>query len=190
MTIERIERHILEKARAEADRMLREARDAAQARIGEARERHARQLQGQVAALKEDLARHHQQELAKLRTEERAELLRIKTDIIDRVFDAAGTRLAQDDRYLHWLRRKLEAARGVSGSLLCRAEDTELVARLLKETGRQDLSVSHETVRIRGGWFLRTDKYDLDLTLDAELASLREVVLPELARRIESGEST
>ncbi len=189
MTLERIRSHILEQAKSQAGQMVNETELNAAARLKQVHKDESEKLEADVAALERGLERVRQQELAKRRTECRAELLRIKTDIIDRVFTDVVGKILAGEVYRNWLRGKLNKVGRINAQIICRGEDRALIAQLLGELGHEQMSFVEDEQPPMGGFVLRTKNYDMDVTLQAELVGLREELTPELVDRISGGDS-
>lgn len=189
MTLERIRNHILEQAKSQAEQMVKEAELKATVRLKQVQKDESEKLKADVAVLERGLERARQQEMAKRRTGYRAELLRIKTDIIDRVFTDVVGKTLTGEVYRNWLRGKLSEVGRISAQVICRREDRDLITQLLSELGREQMSFAEDEQPPKGGFVLRTENYDMDVTLQAELVGLREELTPELVDRISGGDS-
>lgn len=184
MSLERIQRHIVEQAKDRAREQVAGALRAAEGQLAEARRREEELLAEQLKGLDAELERRRQQETAKVRAEHRAELLRIKTGIIEKVFAEAREKILKSELYRKWLREKLAALEVKSGRIVCRGEDREMIRQLLGELKLSGLTFAEDGNPTEAGFVMRTEKYDLDVTLGAELADLREKLTGELVDRL------
>ncbi|GEM_PF-4067879 len=184
MTLERIKQHILEQAQGEARGLVETARQESESRLSEARAQEKDRLEEQVKDLEAELERERQQTTANVRTRARAEMLRMKTEILETVFSEAKAKILAGAAYRTWLKNKLDEVTVQAGEILCRPEDRAVIGELLKETGREGLKVAESGEGPAGGFVVRTEKYDLDVTLDAELAGLREDLVGELVEAL------
>ena len=187
MTLERITRHILDQARQQATEQVEAARKETDDRLAKARQEEEARLAEEIAEFEAGLERKRRQETAKRRTEHRAQLLRLKTDIVEAVFAEAFAKILKSDAYRTWLRDQLSRAGQTSAQIVCRIEDRDLLAKLVDELGLKDLTFAQDGRPPRGGFLLRTEQYDLDVTLEAALADLREQLIPELVGRLSEG---
>ncbi len=187
MTLKRIEDHVLEKSRAEAQKVLDEGRREADAALRSAREETDRKVKGELDRLKVDLDAALDREISGRRASRGQELLVDKSRVLDDVFKRAAERLLKDPGYWELLRRRLKELAGQPGSVLCRAEHREAVGRLIDglkaETGGKVPPLADESANILGGFVLRGDRVDVDFSLESELAALHERILPELAAK-------
>ena len=184
MTLERIRSHILEQAKSKADEMVRQTELKAADRLKQAEHDETARLESDLADLERDLTRTRQQELAKQRTSDRADVLRLKTDILNEVFARASEKVLAGQVYRDWLLSKLREVGSTSAQIICRPEDRDMLSQLLGEVGVNGLSFAEDARPPRGGFLLRTEKYDVDVTLKAELTDLREELTPELVERL------
>jgi vacuolar-type H+-ATPase subunit E/Vma4 len=188
MSLERITEHILEQARQNAQTAVEAAGKEAEEKLAEARRREEELLAEQVKGLETELERERQQETARRRTDQRAELLRVKTKIVEGIFTEAREKVLGSGAYREWLKERLKTSGVASGKVVCRAEDRGVMEQLLKELGLTGITVVKEGSAPAGGFILRTEKYDLDVTLEAELAELREELTGELVERLSAQE--
>jgi len=111
-------------------------------------------------------------------------MLKLKTAILDDVFEQATRKLLFDDGYWQLTRRYLRSMAGQKGEILCRSEHRETLGRAIDELNAEVTEkippLSEETVDILGGFILRGDKFDVDYSLDSQLETFRTKVLPEL----------
>jgi vacuolar-type H+-ATPase subunit E/Vma4 len=186
--MERIREHILTQAREEAEAIVREAREEADRRLKAARERIQRDLDARLAHAQAQLEREHQQALDRQAFEHRLEVLRRKRAILDQVFEAAKSRFAETPGYRDWLARRLGGVESLAGEVLCRDRDHEVCRRALERLGHEDRgglrlaeTGAADAARVEaGGVVVRTENFDLDLTLTAAFDDLRGRVMPEL----------
>ena len=190
MTLERIRSHILEQAQAKAEETIRQTELKTADRLKQAEHDENAQLESDLAGLERDLARSRQQELARQRTNDRADLLRLKTDILNQVFTQAAEKVLAGQVYRDWLRGKLQQIDKTSAQIICRPEDRDTISQLLGEVGLNGFSFAEDVSPPRGGFLLRTKNYDVDVTLDAELTDLREKLIPELAEQLPKEDTT
>ena len=185
--LKRIEDRVLSKSRAEADKVLAEGRAEAESLLAAAREEADRKLVAELERLKAELAASLDREVSGLRSSRAQELLGDKTRLLDDVFRRAADRLLGSPAYWDLVRRRLKELAGKSGVVLCRAEHRDTVAKYLaelaRETGGKMPALAAESANISGGFVLRGERVDIDFSLESELATLRERVLPELAAK-------
>ncbi len=170
-------RQIIEKAQAEARAEL-ERRSAA------LRDDHQRKL----AAAKADADAAVERETNSRRAEHTMKVLQAKTEVLEAVFAGVrGRALAgQGFDYARWLASQVRqaCAQGVNGSLACSERDRVAVERLVRECGASHVAVSPQPGQMSGGIYLTGEGTDLDFTLDAALADLREELGISLAERL------
>jgi len=186
MSIENIEKTILGSARAEAEKLVAEATAEAEAALAAAKaESEERKESAQAetqAALEQE--RHQQETAAKAANKLR--LLTHKAEILDEIFQAAVTRFIGDRSggYSEWLVAQLRSVASERGEIVAAKPDRNAIAALLADRAAADgLALADDSLPAQGGFLLRGEKVDLDLTLDTRLDAIRETLLPELAGR-------
>jgi len=193
--MDRIRRHILNRARDEALCLVRAAKEEADRRVAAARERIARDLDGRLNQMKAELEGHHQQALDRLAFEHRLEALRRKREIIDEVFDCALARFMETPRYREWLESRLADVADLTGEVLCAERDRALCQAALKrfaDEGKTGLTLAKGPdgvggKSVAGGIVVRAERFDLDLSLESALGDLRAQVMPEFSALAFSG---
>lgn len=185
--LERIENHVKDKARAEAEKISAEAKQQADALLASARDEADRKLEADLARLKAELGRELDREVSAVRAARAQEILVDKSRVLDDVFKRAADRLVASAAYWDVVRKRLAELAGREGEILCRAEHRDAMAKTLdalaKETGKPMPALAKDSAAFVGGFLLRGDKMDVDVTLESELAALRERILPELAAK-------
>ena len=187
MTLEKIQDHVLQKARAEAAALVDEARKKADAELAAARDEADRKLKAALDRLQAELDGALDREVSGLRASRGQEILVDKSRVLDDAFKRAAERLLASPAYWDLVRRRLAELAGQKGELLCRAEHRDAVAKLVdelhRETGGKMPPLAKDSANILGGFILRGERVDIDFTLESELAVLRERILPELAAK-------
>jgi len=192
MSVERIREAILKEARAEAARIEAEARARHNERIEAAKRSLEQEFQQRFESGRQRAERETERELARRRSEHSMDLLARRNAILDRLFQDAGRCLAEapDEQYRTvvqaWMK---EVPAGVAGEVLCNERDAARLRPLI-----DDLNAARDPdakLRLvpgdrphRGGVIFRTEKFEIDLSLDARLGRLREDLAPEVARML------
>ncbi len=185
MAMENIERRILESAQAEAEHLLAEARRQADEQLAQARTEQAERASQAIADAEDQAQRRLEQQATAKRNENRLALLAERSALLNEAFEAAVERFIGDrsGAYHQWLVAQVQAAAKVQGSILAAEADRDAIRKLLKDSQAKGLSVADETAPLRGGFEVKGEKIDLNLSLDVQLAEIRAKLLPELARR-------
>lgn len=186
MTLEKIENHVVSEATARAAELTRQTREEAGKITADVREEADADHASGIERLKADLKNAFDRSIGKLRADQRLEMLKIKTGILDAAFTKAGEKLLTAEGYRAVLRRQLGELAGQEGAILCRARDRKIVGKMIGElNSKLDGKVpplSEENADILGGFILRGKRMDIDFSLDLQLETFRERVLPELIR--------
>jgi len=187
MTLKRIEDHILDQAKAEASTMTEAARQEADRLTSAAREQCEAEYAAAVEGLQRQLKTTFEQETGKLRADCGMELLRLKTRILDDIFRKAARKLLERDDFWNLVQRQLKEVAGREGRVHCRADHRDAVGKLIDEiNGASEQKIAplaEEPVDITGGFVFRGAQFDIDYSLDSQLADFREKTLPELIAR-------
>ena len=184
MTLERIEKHITEQTEAEVAEIIERARKEAEHLTSTAREEADAEYAGDIERLKRELKSTFEQETGKLRAQRRMELLKFKSNILDDIFAKAAEKLLARDEYWNIVRTQLTELAGREGQILCRSEHRKKTAGIMEELNgeltEKIAPLGEESLDITGGFVFRSERFDIDYSLDSQLESLREKVLPEL----------
>ena len=194
MTIPAVQQAVLDRAQAEAQRVLDEGRRQADARFEREatrlREEHARRVESMKAELEGDLDR----EVGARRTEDRNKLLAMKNEIIADVFARAidGIRSLPDDGYATWLKSQLERVPKTEGAqVVVNAADRDTAVALLGQLpGDAGLALSDKSASIEAGLLVEGAQADLDFSVESLLDVLRESLSEEIASRLFAEEET
>jgi vacuolar-type H+-ATPase subunit E/Vma4 len=182
-----IEDHVQALARVEADGIAAQAKAEAERIVASAREESDRRLKSELDKLRAELDAGLDREVSVVRSARAQELLAGKSRILDDVFRRAAERLLASAAWWDLLRARLRSLAGEKGQVLCRAEHRDTIGKCLAElkgeTGGKMPPLADESAKILGGFILRGAQFDVDYSLESELASLREKILPELAAK-------
>jgi len=193
VSVDRIKTAILSEAGKEADRIREAGRKKADEKYRVAEHQLAEQLRQRLQE-----AEQYQRDLANraiisLRSQLSMELLAAKNELVDRVVDKALDSVVNlpSNGYRVLLMKWLKAApQGEKGELLLNDRDRkafgqQLVTDLNRVRPKEAaLVLGQQTLSIRGGFVLRTARYEIDRTLDSTIAKLREEMAPEIASEL------
>jgi len=191
MAFEKIEAAVLSEAKAKAEALLARVRGEAGRSLAAARERFRGEHEARLAAFKAQLAEERARKLSALRGAEGIGLLRLKNEIVERVFGMATERLGRLPReeVLAALGRRL-ADHGGGGEILANARergfiDGPFLAALNKDRAPGDkLSLSPETDERCGGIVLRAGKVEHDWTWETALADMKGDLTSRIAEEL------
>lgn len=191
MSLERITRSILDDAEREATRILHAAQVAIQHKIASVKEELKRNFAERLKAVEVEFEEKKAIELSNLRASYRQQLLEIKNAVIDDVFKRAMQQVTSlsDERYLSIIEKWLQAI-STSGQISISSKDSkritnEFISRInqsRKESLR--LSLSKDFATISGGFILKTEKFEIDRSLETIVSSLRERLGPKIAKEL------
>jgi len=184
MSVDRIEKKVLESARADAERLVGKAEAAARQHVESARAENERRTKEAVERAEAELKLRLEQQATSARAGKRLQLLEKKSALLDEIFRRAVEQFVGDrgGAYRTWLAAQLESVAGETGELVPAEPDREAVEQLLGALKQgEGLTLADESLPLRGGFLLRGEKVDIDCSLDARLEELRAELLPQLA---------
>jgi V/A-type H+/Na+-transporting ATPase subunit E len=192
MSLDRLRQKLLADAHAEAERMRQTAQAEADALLeaasAEVREKMEHERRARIAACQQAC----RQRIARARIEARNDLLRTRHEVMESVYCEAASVLARldDATYRTWLERRLADVRTSADESIVFAEvdrsrlDRQWLAELARklppapETSTNGLF--HFDEEVDGGFVLRHDRYEIDVTLGTLLRQLHESMDAEL----------
>lgn len=192
MSVRRIREAIQSEARQEAEKMMADA----QARHDEQLEAAARRLdeefERRFERARQDAEQESRRRIARTRAQHNQALLRRRNEILDDLFRQAVERLTgqPDEQYRDLARAWLQQVpQDAAGELLCATRDGDRLAPLIEELNRSrdagaQLTLTPGDRPERGGVVFRAEKFEIDLSLDARVAHLREELAPEVAATV------
>jgi len=192
MSPERIREAILSEARREAERIEAEARARFQERLAAATEALEEEFGRRLHQARDHAQRESDRKVAHARSQHNLALLELRNRILDEVFQEAARRLANlpDEQYRQFVKGRLkEAAGSQGGELLCNRRDAARLAPVVEElnsgrpTDARLVLVPGDRPSL-GGVVLRTGKFEIDLSLDTQMAQVREQLAPEIAEKL------
>ena len=190
MSLERIRETILSKARQEAEGVLSDARKRHEAQLAAARDSLQKEFAARLERAKQQARQECDREAAHKRSQHNLALLKLRNSILNDVFDDAAQRLLAlpDDEYRQYVRLRMgDVPAELGGELLCKKSDEKRLAPLVEEMNKArpvdaQLKLIPGDTPALGGVILRTQKFELDLSLDTQLAQLRDELAPEVAK--------
>lgn len=192
MSLERIKSHILEQAKTEAERLLKGTREGLELKLSSARASLRQEMEKRLAALDQKLQEENSHTLARLRAQNHLRLLELRNQILEGIFQQVFDQLLSlpVKKYLALLEGWLDRLELKEKSYLrLSPEDAhrigeELVKRINSARKRELLLLDPDTAPIKGGFILRTKKFEIDHSLETFLRQLREELTPDLAREL------
>ena len=187
MSIDAITAKIVSDATLFAEGVLSEAKAEAASIITKA-ENEAGAVKARMAELSAKdavITRHRKQSAADL--EARKMRLAAKQKAVSKAIDAAIEKLANmdSDAYISFLAGKIAKTNIKDGQLILNAKDRQAVGdKLVKAAnellGGGKLTLSAETINVKGGFILRYGAREINSTLETMINGIREAVTPEI----------
>ena len=194
MSADKIVEKIISDARAEAQRILDDARREADHRRAWGEEDADRVSGPLLQRAKVEAERRARMHLSLAQLAARNEILAARRKALDQVFEEAYARIARvpDKDYLQFLTRLLvrSAPQGDEEIIVSTADRAKLdsgflqsVNQDLKEAGKKgNLRLAAETRELGGGLMLKSNQYEVALTFSMLLRQARERLETEVAR--------
>lgn len=189
MSVDRIKESILAEARAEAEKIV----SAAQREHDEALNERKSALDAEFSRRREEARQKIEQEanrdVMQVRMGKNFEILKKRNAVLDELFEKAAEKFTQlsDDEYRsvveNWMK---DIPSDMAGEVLCNEKDEQRLAKLVEKLNskRPDgakLELKKHDRPLRGGVIFRSEKFEVDLTLDSRLATLRSEIAPGVA---------
>lgn len=192
MSLERIKANILEQANTEAERLLKGTEEGLGLKLSRAKTSLREEMERRLAALDRELQEENSRALSALRAQNQLKLLEIKNQIVEDIFQKVLEHLLSlpTQEYLAhlegWLNR-LEIKE--KAYLRLSPEDSkrvgqDLVRKINFSRRSEILLLDPDTAPIKGGFILRTKRFEIDHSLETFLKHLKEELTPELAREL------
>ncbi|NLH15085.1 MAG: hypothetical protein GX455_00765 [Phycisphaerae bacterium] len=194
MSTQQVVDAIVNQAKAEADRILAEARSRIEAEqaAGDAElDRYRRQTQQLANAAAED---RKVRTLAAARMDIRKELLAAKMRWLDEVFSRAKTRILSlpDDRYQELMTRLMvRAIRTGDERVRIGRNESRINEKTIKQVNRQlgpgfkgNVQLESQRADIEGGFLLRRDKIQVNASVEVLIEQTRQGLEMDLSREL------
>ncbi len=178
---------LFEESRAKAESAISEAESRSHSILAESEKYSLKKAEETLSSYASMSMIESRKEVSKAEIEARMSMLRMKSDYVERVFDAARTHLleyTESKEYLSRLAKSIPAARGQidAGELLLSQRDIDALGAKLKRIAGKDVAVSPANIGI-GGFILvsKDGKLSIDRTLDGMLSSQKEKLRGKIA---------
>jgi V/A-type H+/Na+-transporting ATPase subunit E len=185
MSLKRIKDSILTDAKKEAEGIIKDAKERLQERVSYERSKIEECLREKYTSLSKRIEEDKKRALTEQRTNYGMELLRVKNNIIEEIFKKAEEKFISEEQYWpimeKWLGDIKESGRVFVNEKDSRRFNEGFVSRISKKDG---FVVDQNHIDIKGGFILKTDRYELDRTLDTILLNLRDEMSPLIAKEL------
>ena len=192
MSLQKIKDTILSDAKKDAEKIINEARVRVQGKLIQEKTKTEEALNEKYTRVEKTLEDEKNRELSIQCTNHRMEILRLKNSIIGKVFARAVDKFISDKEYWNamkkWLKEVDEPGRIFVNSRDLDSINQELFNKSTEEDELKglntDLVVEKVSINIKGGFILKTSKYEIDRTLDSILSNLKTEIAPLIAREL------
>lgn len=191
MSLEKIRQKIVEEAEEEAGRINKDAEKKGRMAKEEAKRAAEEKYKRELADEKATLALEEERVRIKYKADMNAEVLRLKNQLIDEVFDKAVEKISklENTKYLEIITRYL-SENLISGvdTLIISQKDKERITEKWVDTTLEKMNkggfqlkivTSHD---IQGGFILKGEKAEIDCSLEQIIADKKEELKPEISR--------
>lgn len=192
MSLQKIKDTILSDAKKDAGKIIEEARERVLAKLIQEKTKAEETLNEKYAIFEKTLEDEMNRALSMQRTDHKMDVLRIKNSMIEEVFTRAVDKFISDNEYWNAMKRWLRSVSG-PGRIFVNARDQDRINKELfnSEAGEDGLKghndglvVEKESANIKGGFILKTPKYEIDHTLETIMSSLKTEIAPLIAREL------
>lgn len=193
MSIDKIRNELIADAQTEAGRTLRSAERAAEQQLAKAREQIKAETERKTRDLQAELEANRNLELIKVRSANGLEILSRKNEIVEKIFEDATKQFEQlpQDQYVALLERQLLSVDpNAPGEVHANPRDLPLLRdQVIPKVNEQrrdgaKFSAAEQPIDVRGGFIFRSQRFELDNTLEAIVRRLKETLAVEIATEI------
>ncbi len=186
MPLEAILKRIESDARKQVEEILTTAEKEAEKIRERARQEATKKGEAHLQRAIETCQKEAEKSLAAARLQARNQLLQVRQQWIDRVFEAARTELSdlKPEAYRQWLVTHIvEVCDSQEGEIILSSKDKQRlgsqwesrVRKALKDKGiGENVRFVYQKVDFSGGFIFRTPKYEVEFTFEKQLSALRE----------------
>jgi V/A-type H+-transporting ATPase subunit E len=191
VSLEKIRQKILEEAQEEADRIIKEAEEKIQTAKSESKRAAEERYKNEIEDEKAALALEEERVRIEYKANTNAEVLRLKNQLINEVFDRAMERISklENTKYLQVIVQYL-SENLISGvdTLIISPKDKERITgkwvdSILQKIHKGDFQLKIVTSPdIQGGFILKGEKAEINCSLEQIIADKKEELKPEISR--------
>ena len=189
MSLERIKDTIISDARKEVESIIENAKERLREMIVREKIKLEELLEEKYAKVSKKLEEDKNRELTSQRTNYKMKILDIKNNMIEDVFEKASDKfVSNNEEYKRIMERWFQGING-PGCIHVNSRDFVHINQGIigKNLKKNKLEVDREVIDIKGGFILKTAKYEVDHTLDSILGNLRIELTPIIARELFGG---
>jgi vacuolar-type H+-ATPase subunit E/Vma4 len=173
MATQSIETKIVDAAKEEGEKILREAKEKRDDKLAQGKQELSQELERRRNLSRKHIEERVQQDLSSLRLVERNKTLARKRELLEAVRDSLWESALKKDRYLEFVRRQLQEYAQSGDTIIVPVRQQELFkTELADELNRLGVSIADETGRFRGGFVIPRGPIRLNCTLDERLVEL------------------
>lgn len=185
MSLKRINISVLDDAKKEAEKILKEAKELLRKRVLKKKNEIMNNLEERYKTISDKQEKERDGHLTEQRTKHKMELLKMKNRILEEIFTKAAEKFVSDKCYWPVMEKWLKAV-NEPGSIYVNARDLKrFKVEFLDKTTNKDIWVLEtKSIDITGGFILKTEKFEIDNSLDTILINLKQELTPSIAERL------
>jgi V/A-type H+-transporting ATPase subunit E len=192
METNKIRKAILDKAKADADKIISDAEIKAKETIEKAEVQKEQKFEGEKKKIISEARREASKILAQASLKSRQEILKEKDAVINEVIKKAKDELSQDikdkELFIHLIKETLEALEGEDTvRLFVSSRDLEIVREVVAENSELKEKIAEvKNIDCIGGIMIETinGMVSIDNTFDTRLEMLMPKILPEIGKNL------
>jgi vacuolar-type H+-ATPase subunit E/Vma4 len=191
MSLEKITKSILDDAERESARILHAAQITAQRNVDSARKELRNNLADRLKAAEAEFEEKKAIEISNVDAGYRQQLLEIKNVVIGDVFKRSTQQVTSlsNEEYLSLIEKWLQTI-NTAGQISIGPKDSKRITQGFiskvnqSRTKSSSLSLSKDFVDISGGFIVKTEKFEMDYSIDTITSNLREQLGPKIAKKL------
>lgn len=193
MSLDKIRDAVFNKAQKEKEEIIARAREENEQKIKTTKEAIKEGIERRLKGIEAEFREEIKRQIASLNREHKLRLLEMKNRIIDDIFIRAVNKVINlpDDKYLAMMeRRLLKVDSNLPGNLFVNARDIKRIDPLFmdrinsRRQGGSRIDLDQDPIDIKGGFVFKTNKFEIDQTLDTIMVDLERELAPMIAKEL------
>lgn len=185
MSLKRIKDSILNDAKNEAEELIKVTENDFQKKIENEKINIEEFFKKKFIKTKKELEEEINRKLTEQRINYKMEILDLKNRVIENVFNSAVNKFISDEKYFKtmemWLKDIKEPC-----VIFMNARDSKWFKNIFvkKLSGNDEIKLNNENIDIKGGFILKTDRFEIDHSLEHVLSNLKLELSPLIVSKL------
>ncbi len=185
MSLNRIKEAILSEAKKEANELIRIAENNSRKITEEERIKAEESFKEKLIKLNRELEEEKDRKIVELRINYKMKLLSAKNKAVENIFNAALNKFLNGERYLQimeeWIKKINEPC-----VISLNSKDIEIFNQeFLNKISKNDkVRLNKDSINVKGGFVVKTDRYEINHTIDAILNNLQLELAPLISNKL------